>query len=149
MKGCDGDCETLCAWCPDCDRETLHIRISSTCRECQECFEITADLFPESKGCPDRIDNVDSVDLVEAMAEKAGVPTDPLDAWALKRAMQRCGMSEYPDVTGDPDGERAGGDCVCSRCGQSYYDHPLDWRVLGYGGQAYLQILCDGQRVKL
>ena len=47
---CDGPCETVRAWCPDCDRETEHVRISPTFRECAVCGELsrTSRPFP----CP-------------------------------------------------------------------------------------------------
>jgi hypothetical protein len=32
------------AWCPDCDRETPHRRLSPTCRECTVCGELSADI---------------------------------------------------------------------------------------------------------
>jgi len=72
----------------------------------------------------------------------------PFDRWALQQAMTRVGMAGYPEITGDPYGQRASGDCVCE-CGLAYRVHPLDWRERGYDGQAYLHILCDGRRVKL
>ena len=41
---CDGPCETVRAWCPDCDRETEHVRISPTFRECAVCGELSEDI---------------------------------------------------------------------------------------------------------
>lgn len=38
---CDGPCETLRAWCPECDREQEHIRISEFVIECRECHELS------------------------------------------------------------------------------------------------------------
>lgn len=38
---------------------------------------------------------------------------------------------------------RADGDCVCSHCGKAYRRHPHD----PYRG--FLNVLCDGTRVKL
>lgn len=67
----------------------------------------------------------------------------------LALAMDRCGLAEYPAVVGRPDGERASGDCVCPQCGQDYFSHPMDWRVIGYGDVPFLNILCNGERVKL
>lgn len=67
----------------------------------------------------------------------------------LRRAMDACGMKGYPIVTGDPDGMRTSGDMVCDRCGREYGAHPMDWRVIGYGDVPFLNVLCDGTRVKL
>jgi len=50
LIACDGPCETVRAWCPDCDRETEHVRISPTCRECTVCGELSADIT--SVPCP-------------------------------------------------------------------------------------------------
>lgn len=36
----------ILAWCPDCDRETAHLRLSPTCRECTLCGELSADTVP-------------------------------------------------------------------------------------------------------
>jgi ribosomal protein L37AE/L43A len=44
LIACDGPCETVRAWCPDCDRETEHVRISPTFRECTVCGELSADI---------------------------------------------------------------------------------------------------------
>lgn len=71
------------------------------------------------------------------------------EQWALDEAMKRCGMTKYPTVKGNPDGERVSGNCVCELCGNEYRLHPLDWRVIGYGNVPFLNVLCDGQRVKL
>lgn len=68
---------------------------------------------------------------------------------ALVRSMMLCEMEEYPPVKGNPDGDRCSGQLICSQCGLTYYAHPLDWRVIGYGGRPFLNIICDGRRVKL
>jgi hypothetical protein len=39
--------------------------------------------------------------------------------------------------------ERASGDCPCEVCGKPFRDHPVDGRA------TYLNVLCDGRRVKL
>ena len=44
LVGCDGPCSVLRAWCPECDCETDHVRLSPTCRECRECGELSADI---------------------------------------------------------------------------------------------------------
>lgn len=63
--------------------------------------------------------------------------------------MRRVGMREYPPLLGDAAGERAGGDCECGVCGECFQIHPFDWRVIGYGNVPFLNVLCDGRRVKL
>lgn len=72
-----------------------------------------------------------------------------LERITLRRQMEAVGMRVYPLVSGDPTGERCDGHMICDRCGQSYYDHPPDWRVIGYDDVPFLQVLCDGRRVKL
>lgn len=67
----------------------------------------------------------------------------------LLLSMERCGMTEYPPVRGEPDYDRASGDMVCSMCDCHYHEHPLDWRLIGYGNVPFLVVLCDGSRVKL
>lgn len=44
---------------------------------------------------------------------------------------------------------RASGDCVCVLCGKEYRKHPHDMDDLGYDGEPFLRLLCDGRRVKL
>lgn len=63
--------------------------------------------------------------------------------------MIKLDMCGYPAVIGDPSGVHASGECVCGICGNKYIDHPLDWREVGYDGNAYLHVICDGTRVKL
>jgi hypothetical protein len=72
----------------------------------------------------------------------------PIERACLQVSMERVHWSDYPEVSGDPNGERSSGDCVCT-CGLPYYAHPLDWRVIGYGDVPFLNVLCDGRRVKL
>jgi len=67
----------------------------------------------------------------------------------LIRHMERVGMVRLPAVCGDPNGERASGEAVCSECGHPYGVHPPDWRLIGYGNVPFLTVLCDGRRVKL
>lgn len=71
------------------------------------------------------------------------------EKWCLRRSMEITGMTEYPPVTGDPHGERTSGEMICDRCGQDYYHHPMDWRVIGHGNVPFLNVLCDGRRAKL
>jgi hypothetical protein len=51
---------------------------------------------------------------------------------------------------------RAGGDCVCARCGKDYYHHPscaqseLPEHMSSSGYREFiLHVLCDGTHVKL
>lgn len=44
---------------------------------------------------------------------------------------------------------RASGDCICEICGKEYRRHPDDMEELSYQGLPFLQVLCDGTRVKL
>ena len=73
----------------------------------------------------------------------------PMEKVCLIRSMRACNMTEYPPVSGDPDGERVSGQLICEKCGKDYYSHPMDWRVIGYGNVPFLNVLCDGRRVKL
>lgn len=79
-----------------------------------------------------------------ARAEFRGIEQD-----MLRRSMEKCSMTKYPPVSGDPNGERVCGEMICEVCGQEYFDHPFDWRVIGYGNVPFLNVLCDGRRVKL
>lgn len=72
-----------------------------------------------------------------------------IEKMMLAKYMSLCGMIRYPFVRGNPDGERACGDVVCTICHNKYRMHPLDWRVIGYGNRPFLNVLCDGHRVKL
>lgn len=74
------------------------------------------------------------------------------NAWSrdyLLYAMRKVGMREYAPLVGQPDGMTAAGRCICSACGFTYAEHPLDWRVIGYLNTPFLNVLCDGVRVKL
>lgn len=73
----------------------------------------------------------------------------PMHRTCLIRSMKQCGMTEYPRLSGDPHGERCSGQVICEECGQLYYAHPMDWRVVGYNDEPFLNVLCDGRRVKL
>lgn len=72
-----------------------------------------------------------------------------IERMLLVRAMRAVGMQRYPDVVGDPSGERAHGECLCDVCGKEFFAHPMDWRLIGYGDVPFLNVLCDGRRVKL
>ena len=88
-------------------------------------------------------------ELALSLASGALSEFSALDRWLLGRAMEHVGMLCYPPVAGDPDGERASGSVICDRCGLIYGAHPLDWRVVGYAHRPFLNVLCDGRRVKL
>ena len=72
-----------------------------------------------------------------------------IEMTSLALAMDACGLTDYPAVVGEGAGERVSGACVCERCGQDFYHHPMDWRLIGYGNVPFLNIVCDGRRVKL
>lgn len=65
----------------------------------------------------------------------------------LAKSMDMCGMKTLPDPTGTD--YHACGECVCDKCGNTYFAHPLDWRLIGYGNVPVFNILCSGERVKL
>jgi hypothetical protein len=44
---------------------------------------------------------------------------------------------------------RAGGDCICEICKKRYSEHSLDKEILDFKGDPFLNILCNGDRVKL
>jgi hypothetical protein len=52
-----------------------------------------------------------------------------------------------PKATGD-DFIRASGDAICGNCGQPYKRHRFDYSEL-FEGAPYLNVLCDGTKVKL
>lgn len=87
--------------------------------------------------------------LAEGLETKARAQFSEVERLLLARAMDACGMKEYPAVTGDPAGERTSADMICEVCGRDYGSHPMDWRVIGYGDGPFLNVLCDGHRVKL
>lgn len=49
----------------------------------------------------------------------------------------------FLQVQGDVEFFRAGGDVICTTCGDPYWKHPAD------GRRTFLNVLCDGSRVKL
>lgn len=44
---------------------------------------------------------------------------------------------------------RANGECVCIKCGKLFNQHPLDDQFLTNEGDKFLNVLCNGDRVKL
>ena len=90
------------------------------------------------------------IEAVAASLEPAALAEfGEVERLVLRKHMEIVGMIEYPQVVGDPHGERAMGECYCDRCNRPYFDHPPDWRVIGYGSVPFLNVLCNGRRVKL
>ncbi len=44
---------------------------------------------------------------------------------------------------------RANGEIVCKKCNKIYYEHPLCYDYVDNYGDPYLNILCNGDLVKL
>lgn len=97
---------------------------------------------------PDPLDSV-ITSLLQTMnaaeREEFRVP----DQMMLKACMRHCGMTALPNAAPPESFERADGESVCATCGHRYVQHPMDWRVIGYGNVPFLNVLCDGRRVKL
>ena len=87
--------------------------------------------------------------LLMSMDKAARLEFREFEQLTLRRSMALCGMSELPEVTGEPNGERCSGQTICEKCGQDYFSHPMDWRQIGYGNVPFNNILCSGKRVKL
>jgi len=143
--------EEPCAW--TCEPGARHNATEwwegfQVCSECSLLMLEQPDGTTEVYELPcDWIEFLESV--FHSLDESAKEEFGPMERHSLTRAMERVGMKRYPKVTGNPSGERASGECVCAVCGKLFYDHPLDWRVIEYGNRPALQVLCDGQRVKL
>jgi hypothetical protein len=63
----------------------------------------------------------------------------------------RCGGLDYCE---NSLGERisylrVSGKCICFECGKTFLQHPLDMSILDNTGEPWLNILCNGRRVKL
>lgn len=86
-------------------------------------------------------------DLARRLDVKALNAFGIIERICLMRSMERCGLTKLPDPTSDCD--RCSGDAICEVCNQPFSHHPMDWRVIGYGEVPFLNILCDGRRVKL
>ena len=86
--------------------------------------------------------------LIATMDRQARTEFGEIEQEMLLRSMRACGMESYPPLVGSPAGEHACGDCLCD-CGREYFAHPMDWRMIGYGNVPFLNVLCDGRRVKL
>jgi hypothetical protein len=66
--------------------------------------------------------------------------------------MRRPSSNPFKNNAGESnDGHflRVSGDCICLICGGKYYDHPNDMEQLDWQGSPFLNVLCDGTRVKL
>lgn len=72
-----------------------------------------------------------------------------IDIVLLKIAMKKCGMNALPEAINEVEVARCSGDMICYICGNSYASHPIDPRILDKNGEGFLQIICDGRRVKL
>jgi hypothetical protein len=60
--------------------------------------------------------------------------------------------SEHPkseDDIPEVDFIRASGDVICEVCGKPYRKHPFDMEIIGWQDEPFLNVLCDGTRVKL
>jgi len=44
---------------------------------------------------------------------------------------------------------RANGELICKECGKDYYSHPLCYEFLNFYDEPFLNILCNGDIVKL
>lgn len=87
--------------------------------------------------------------FADRLEPKARREFGPIERLTLVMSMDKVGLKDYPEVTDPQTGERASGDMICSTCGHDYFSHPPDWRLIGYGDVPFLNILCDGRRVKL
>lgn len=98
-------------------------------------------------------DHITIIETIHAIAASldplAAVEFGTVERLQLKRAMEMCGMATLPELIGEPEGERCSGVMLCEKCQMAYMDHPLDWRLIGHGNVPFLNILCDGRRVKL
>ncbi len=99
---------------------------------------------------------MESIDeIYKILDPEARKEFNDLAKYQLRKSMEKCGLNNYPGLMmPNTDGEifvldRVSGECICNICKQKYYDHPLDWRIIGYNNIPFLNILCDGTRVKL
>lgn len=62
-------------------------------------------------------------------------------------------MNPFRKLAGEADDAvdfyRASGNCICEQCGEFYICHEMDREHLGFQGEPFLHILCNGDRVKL
>lgn len=86
-------------------------------------------------------------ELIKSLESQDCTEFGDFEQHAIKQSMKLCGMAVLPEPKHDID--RVSGDCICSICGNDFYSHPMDWRVLGYGNVPFLNIICDGTRAKL
>jgi len=45
--------------------------------------------------------------------------------------------------------KRVAGDFICPKCGNKYYDHPMETRIKDWEGRPFLNRLCNGWFGKL
>lgn len=58
-------------------------------------------------------------------------------------------MTRVDDDVETPDVIRVDGGASCPTCGLAYREHPVDTNHLGYDGQPFLRVGCDGMGLKL
>jgi hypothetical protein len=84
--------------------------------------------------------DADGLETVESWVCQPGCPVADLD-------QQNDSASRFFLQVQHEDAQlemlRASGDCLCEACGRPYREHPVDGRA------TYLNVLCDGRRVKL
>jgi len=89
-------------------------------------------------------------------ADEGGMET--VDVWGCSPGCPVTSLDKQSDETSrfflqvqaEFDVERASGDAICGECGKPYRGHPLDHHQREHpGGDPYLNVLCDGARVKL
>lgn len=56
---------------------------------------------------------------------------------------KKSGEEEYPEFF------RASHLCICLICNKEYIKHPMDPNFTDWDGHPYLNVLCDGTKVKL
>lgn len=87
--------------------------------------------------------------LIKSMDQRVWENFTPIESALLRVEMTRCGMSSYPEMGKQRIFNCADSNCECSQCGLLYSEHPLDWTQIGHGDVPFLNVLCDGERVKL
>lgn len=82
--------------------------------------------------------------LVQVLMMALGDPANE----AFRTAFEEAFGLEEPEGTGIDDFVRASGDAICGNCGQPYKRHAFDYSEL-CDGVPYLNVICDGTKVKL
>ena len=119
------------------------VRVEGTMSEIRDC-KIMVVGMSDTK-FDERIERTDD-ELKSQLDEEALSRFREPEQYALKKAMQLCGMTSLPIPLGD--GLRCSGECLCKHCEKMFFCHPEEWRHVGYGGYPFLNILCDGTLVK-